>query len=75
MATDPTVLRKGTTGRAVFHAHEPQYAARVRLVRDSPLDQKWLTVRLLEDAYCLERGDITRVRRDLFTPAEVTHGD
>jgi hypothetical protein len=42
-------------------------SARARLLHDSEPDQERITVELLEDFICLEKGERTQVQRHEFT--------
>ena len=44
------------------------YKARAKLLHDCPADQRAISVRLLEDFYCMETGDVVKTTRLYFQP-------
>lgn len=65
-----TSWKQGTIGRLrTHHRSDGDYSARAELTHNSPPDQETITVKLLEDFYCLSAGDETETQRYLFRPA------
>lgn len=61
--------RAGTIGTIeTHHRSDRPYPARAVVLYDQAADEKLVQVILLEDWYCLERGDHIEHPAELFTP-------
>ena len=64
---------KGLIGRTFTpHRSDGTYSARAELIHDSPPHQELVRVKLLEDFYCCEAGEVIETQRYLFKPIGTT---